>query len=105
MVSTPLLLSLECLALKQKYFGYSKVMTMVIGSRLNIKFKSISDEVKVSNFTESKDQDKFSTGTMVTILVIVVTCFFVFFTLMAVCYRFVPFKFDPTNVEWNDVDR
>lgn len=45
-----------------------------------------------TSFAESKDQDKFSTFTMVAILVIGVTCFFVFFTLMAVCYRFVQAK-------------
>lgn len=46
----------------------------------------------ISLFPESKDQDKFSTFTMVAILVIVVTGFFVFFTLMAVCYRCVQVK-------------
>lgn len=54
--------------------------------------------VNVLNFAESKDQDKFSTVTMVAILVILVTSFFVFFALMAVCYRFVYSRDRPSNV-------
>lgn len=68
----------------------------------NVLFKEllspkVYEKVKVLNFAESKDQDKFGTGTMVAILVILVTSFFVFFALMAVCYRFVLFKQVPSN--------
>lgn len=62
-------------------------MTMVIKNHLEFEFffQKIIEE--------SFNQDKFSTNTMVTILVVGVTSFFVFFALLAVCYRCVQDRF------------
>lgn len=66
-------------------------------------FHKVCEKVKVLNFAESKDQDKFSVPRQVAILVILVTSFFVFFALMAVCYRFVYFRDGPSNVMISEI--